>query len=48
MAVIVDPDSLVASVGLYKGRHWLTHGYAWPFFVVLYPIWAWIALIGKQ
>ena len=46
MAVIVDPDSLVAGVGLYRYRHWMYHGYVAPFLLFLYPLWAYLSLFG--
>jgi len=34
MAVIQDQNDLIASISLYKDRHWLYHGYVAPFGVI--------------
>ena len=46
MAVIVDPDSLVSRVGLYRARPWMYHGYVAPFLLVIYPLWAYVSVLG--
>ena len=38
MAVIQNQDDLIASISLYRDRHWAYHGYVTPF-LVIYPAW---------